>query len=254
MCGRVRTERLRGIEVSRSPGRRRARWPPAWREPCCQAGGLPGSDLPGGSGDERRDNIRGVPVQRSPGPVVPDRGARVGVRGRFLHVPQRHAGIERGCDERMPSVWGPIFLARPARRASRRTIRPAPCRSSRAPAGVVKIGPSHRSPTARSIARAVLGASGMTAFLPPLRMIARVRWPRSVPSASTSAPVASDTRSPFRASSEIRACSAADPRPAATSRAPTSLRSSPAASDSHSSRGRRTCTTGECASRSSSTA
>ena len=41
------------------------------------------------------------------------------------------------------------------------------------------MGPSQRSPMARSIARAVRGASGMTAFLPPLRVIARVRCPRS---------------------------------------------------------------------------
>ena len=65
----------------------------------------------------------------------------------------------------------------------------------------------------------------MTAFLPPLPVMARVRWPRAVPRASTSAPVASDTRSPLRASSEIGACSAAVPSPAATSSAPTSLRS-----------------------------
>ena len=40
-----------------------------------------------------------------------------------------------------------------------------------------------------------------------------------------SAPVASDTRGPLRASSKIKACSAAVPSPAATSSAPTSLRS-----------------------------
>jgi len=36
-----------------------------------------------------------------------------------------------------------------------------------------------------------------------------------------SAPIASETRSPLRASSETSACSDAGPRPAATSRAPT---------------------------------
>jgi hypothetical protein len=45
-------------------------------------------------------------------------------------------------------------LASPARRATLRTIRPAPCRSSRCLAAVVKIGPSQRSAIARSIARA----------------------------------------------------------------------------------------------------
>jgi hypothetical protein len=44
--------------------------------------------------------------------------------------------------------------------------------------------------------------------------------------------VASETRSPFRASSEISACCCAGPRSAATSIAPSSLRSSPVACDS----------------------
>jgi hypothetical protein len=43
------------------------------------------------------------------------------------------------------------------------------------------MGPSQRSLMARSIARAVRGASGTTARLPPFRMMASVRWPRSVP-------------------------------------------------------------------------
>ena len=33
---------------------------------------------------------------------------------------------------------------------------------------------------ARSIARAVRGASGMTTIFPPLRRTVRVRWPRSM--------------------------------------------------------------------------
>jgi hypothetical protein len=51
------------------------------------------------------------------------------------------------------SVCGPIGLPIPARRATLRTMRPAPWRSSRRPSAVRKIGPSQRSPTARSIAR-----------------------------------------------------------------------------------------------------
>jgi hypothetical protein len=54
------------------------------------------------------------------------------------------------------SVCGPTGLLIPARLATRRTIRAAPCRSSRRPSGDRKIGPSLRSPTARSIARAAL--------------------------------------------------------------------------------------------------
>ena len=130
------------------------------------------------------------------------------------------------------SVCGPTGLVIPARRAARRTIRAAPCRSSRRPSAVRKTGPSLRSPTARSIARAVRRASGMVTTLPPLRVMTSVRWPRSTPSASMLAPVASETRKPFSASSEMRACSPGSPRPAATSSAPSSLRSSPVAWDS----------------------
>jgi hypothetical protein len=111
-------------------------------------------------------------------------------------------------------VCGPTGLMILARRTIRRTIRAAPCRSSRRPSGARKSGPWQRSPTARSIARAVRGASGMVTTLPPLRVITKVRCPRSVPSASISAPVASETRSPLRASRESSACSAAVPRPA----------------------------------------
>jgi len=65
----------------------------------------------------------------------------------------------------------------------------------------------------------------MVTTLLPLRVMTRVRWPRSILTASILAPVASETRSPFRASSEISACSAGDPSPAATSGAPSSFRS-----------------------------
>ena len=46
------------------------------------------------------------------------------------------------------------------------------------------------------------------------------------------APVASETRSPFKVSSEISGCPADKPSPAATSSAPGSLRSSATARDS----------------------
>jgi hypothetical protein len=67
------------------------------------------------------------------------------------------------------SVCGPAFLLIPARRVPRRTMRAAPCRSSRPPSAVTKSGPPARSPMARSIARAVRGASGMITTLAPLR-------------------------------------------------------------------------------------
>src|SRR5947209_1941829 len=105
------------------------------------------------------------------------------------------------------SVWGVTFLVIPARRAVVRTIRPAPWRSSRRPSAARNTGPSVRSP----IARAVRGASGTVTTLPPLRVTARVRCPRSRPRCSMSAPVASETRSPFSASSEISAYPADSP-------------------------------------------
>jgi hypothetical protein len=65
-----------------------------------------------------------------------------------------------------------------------------------------------------------------------LRVMVRVRCPRSRPRCSMSAPVASDIRSPFRASREISACSSCGSRPAATRRGPSSLRSRATACDS----------------------
>jgi hypothetical protein len=44
------------------------------------------------------------------------------------------------------------------------------------------------------------GRQGTVTSLPPLRSTGRVRWPRSTPRASMLAPVASETRSPLRAS------------------------------------------------------
>ena len=52
---------------------------------------------------------------------------------------------------------------------------PAPCRSTRRPSAARNTGPSARSAIARSIARAVRGASGMVTTLPPLRVMVRVR-------------------------------------------------------------------------------
>ena len=72
----------------------------------------------------------------------------------------------------------------------------------------------------------------MVTTFPPLRVITKVRCPRSMPSASMSAFAASETRSPLRASREISACSAGGPSPAATRSAPSSLRSRPVAWDS----------------------
>ena len=62
----------------------------------------------------------------------------------LLPLTQRDPGIPGRGDERMPQgVWADS-LAIPARRATRRTVRPAPFRSSRRPSAARKIGPSAR--------------------------------------------------------------------------------------------------------------
>ena len=190
--------------------------------------------LPGGTSDIGGDDVGGMPVQTATGTVIPHRGPGISgveaVPGRLAAQPD--PGVQRGGDERVPQRVRPDRLGDPGRRATRRTIRPAPCRSSRRPSAARKTGPSLRSPMARSIARAVRGASGIVTTLPPLRVTTKVRCPRSTPRPSMLAPVASETRSPFRASREISACSAAAPSPAATRIAPSSFRSSPVACDS----------------------
>jgi hypothetical protein len=95
-------------------------------------------------------------------------------------TPASRAAVMKAC----LSVWGVTDLPIPARRAVLRTIRPAPCRSSRRPSAARNTGPSVRSPMARSIARAVRGTSGMVTTLPPLRVMVSVRCPRSKPSCS----------------------------------------------------------------------
>jgi hypothetical protein len=129
---------------------------------------------------------------------------------------------------------GPIALTIPARRATRRTIRAAPWRSRRRPSLAVEIGPVARSPMARSTARARGDGYGLAA----LAEDGEGPMPASTPRASMSAPVASETRRPLSASSEIGACSTAGPSPPATSSAPTSSRSKPMALDSQSILGR----------------
>lgn len=62
----------------------------------------------------------------------------------------------------------------PARLAMERTHRWAVRRSRRWPSWRGRIGPAVRSPMARSMARAVLGTSGITAGLLPLPMMRRL--------------------------------------------------------------------------------
>jgi hypothetical protein len=115
----------------------------------------------------------------------------ISMGGCFLHVAQRHAGIKGSGNEGVPErVWtdglGDAGLAGD----------PAddpPC--------AVPVQPdAARGQEDRSLAALSDGqvdrpggarGSGMVTFLPPLRMIARVRCPRSMPRASMSATVAS---------------------------------------------------------------
>ena len=52
------------------------------------------------AGDERDDDVGGVAVEVLAASVVDGGGAWVGVTSGDLHVAQRHAGVERGHDER----------------------------------------------------------------------------------------------------------------------------------------------------------
>ena len=168
-----------------------------------------------------------MPVQAAAGTVIPHRGPGIGVRGGFLHIPQRHPSVQCRGNERVPQRMRPDRLADPGSAGGppddpRRTVavQPPAVRSQEdRPIAALADGQVDRPGGARR--------SGMMTTLPPLRLITRVRCPCSTPSRSMFAPVASETRSPFRASSEISACSAGRPSPAATSSAPSSLRSSP---------------------------
>ena len=61
-----------------------------------------GRFLAGGTSEVGGDDVGRVPVQAAAGAVIPHRGARIGMRGSFLHIPQRHPGVQRRGDERVP--------------------------------------------------------------------------------------------------------------------------------------------------------
>jgi hypothetical protein len=188
--------------------------------------------LSGGSGDVGGDDVGGVAVQRGAGPVIAHGRAWVGVGSGFLDVAQRNPGVQTDGDERMPQrVWADR-LGDPGAAGDAADDPPGAVAVQPAPIGGQEDRPFAAITDGQVNCPGGARASGMVTTLPPLRVMTSVRWPRSMPSASMSAPIASETRSPFRASSEIRACSVGGPGPAATSRAPSSLRSSPVAWDS----------------------
>ena len=130
------------------------------------------------------------------------------------------AYLRRG-DERVPQRVRADFLVIRAWRSTLRTIRPAPCRSSRRPSAVRNMGPS-QAVLGGQVDRSGSAGCDRDGDNFALTGDRQVRCPRSRPRCSMSAPVASDTRRPFSASSEISACSGGGPSPAATSMAPRS--------------------------------
>src|SRR5271154_4611831 len=69
--------------------------------------------LSGGAGEVGGDDVGCVPVQAAAGPVVSHGGARVSVGGCLLDVTERHAGVERRGDERVPQCVRTHVLADP---------------------------------------------------------------------------------------------------------------------------------------------
>ena len=69
--------------------------------------------LPSGTSDVGGGDVGGVSVETAAGAVVAHRRARIGVRGGFLHVPQRDPGVKRGGDERVPQGVRPDRLGDP---------------------------------------------------------------------------------------------------------------------------------------------
>ena len=186
---------------------------------------------------------------------LPHRRPRVCTRGGLLHVAQQHPGIGSGGDEGVSQRVRRDGLADPGAAGGRADdppgavpVQPPPVRGpEHRPAGALADGQVDRPGRPRrqryrDDLAAPCGCSSASG----------ARAPR--PGCSTSAPAASQTRSPFSASSEISACPAGEPSPAAASSAPGSLRSSAAARDSQAIRGRRTRAAGERSRSSSRTA
>jgi hypothetical protein len=84
-----------------------------------------GHRLAGGPGNERGNDVGGVPVQSLAAAVVAHGGTRVGVRGGLLDVAQRHAGVRAAVMNEWRRLCGEIRFVNPARRASRLTVRSA---------------------------------------------------------------------------------------------------------------------------------
>ena len=155
------------VVVIRRPVRARARH----RTPECWLSA-------GGAGDERGDDVGGVPIQRLAATVIAHRCARVGVAGRFLHVTKRDTGVQGGGDEGVTQGVRSDSLADPGTAGD--TVHDPP--------GSVPIEPvAVRSEEDRTFqtfpdgqvdCTGDAGGEGIVTSLPPLRNTVRLRWPR----------------------------------------------------------------------------
>jgi hypothetical protein len=91
-----------------------------------------------------------------------------------LHVTERYARVEGGHDERS-SKHVRMHGAQPGTLADRANPPVRGTSIEPLPVAATQDGPSRRSPTARSIVRAVRGTSGIVAGLFPLPTIRSVR-------------------------------------------------------------------------------
>jgi hypothetical protein len=92
-----------------------------------------------------------------------------------LDVAQRDTGVERSGDERVPQRVGPDALGDPCLSGDSTHDPTGSMTVESLPGAVDEIGPSIRSPIARSTVRATRGASGVVTTLPPLRVAVSVR-------------------------------------------------------------------------------
>jgi hypothetical protein len=139
--------------------------------------------------------------------MTPRRGSR--------RTPQGHAGLARRRTEHPKLDGSPLYRHQANSRADRRL--PFISRSRRVTTRSCR--PSVRSPMATSIARAVRGASGMVTTLPPLRVMVRVRCPRSRPRCSISGAGGLGDPQPVQREQRDQRMLRRGPSPAATSRA-----------------------------------
>jgi len=101
---------------------------------------------------------------------------RAAPSGGFLDLAERDAESKLVVMNTLRSVCDPMGLPMPARRATRRKIRAAPCRSSRRPSGAMKTAPLRPFADGQVDGLGgVRGASGLVTTLLPLPVMVSVR-------------------------------------------------------------------------------